>query len=90
MSARSSMTVLNAIELMTAWTARPDGPPDLLVASLHRQLDEAPVEFRLSAAVELIMGMTTLCGSLLTIYELGLGIAPEEMLRDLALHFGEI
>ena len=87
MSTTQSESVLNAIELMTAWSARPEGPPDLLVHCLHRQLDQRPAS--LAAAVELIMGMTTLCGLLLVQRHEETGATTQETLRELALHFAQ-
>jgi hypothetical protein len=76
-----------AIELMTAWSARPDGPPDLLVDCLCRHVDGCPPEHGLASAVELIMGMTTLCGALLVMREHESGVRPEGTLRELAVHY---
>jgi len=80
-------TVLNAIEVMSAWAAEPDGPPNLLIACLGRHLDERPPDEALIAATELIMGMTTLCGVVLSINEEATGFDMEVTLRKLALHY---
>ena len=77
----------DAIALMTAWSDRPDGPPDLLTDCLRRAIDERPPEVRLVAAVELIMSMTYVCGSLLVMREEESGATPQETLRALALHY---
>ena len=79
----------HAIELMTAWADRPDGPPDLLADCLRRHIDERPDEVRVAAAVELIMSMTYLCGTLLMLREHETGASAQETLRDLALHYAE-
>ena len=52
MSPYQSVSARDAVGLMTAWAACPDGPPDLLVAYLRQHLDESPPEFKLAAAVE--------------------------------------
>ena len=80
-------SVLNAIEVMSAWAAEPDGPPDLLMDCLGRHLDERPPDEALMAAAELIMGMTTLCGFVLAINEKATGFDMEITLRELALHY---
>jgi hypothetical protein len=72
---------------MTAWAASPDGPPDLLFDCLRRQIDERPESERPAAAVELIMGMTNLCGTLLVLLEGEFGPDPRETLRQLAAHY---
>ena len=79
--------VRDAIALMTAWSDRPDGPPDLLKDCLSRAIDERRPEVRLVAAVELIMSMTYVCGSLLVMREAESGATPQETLRALALHY---
>jgi hypothetical protein len=70
---------------MTAWLARPDGPPDLVLATLERRIEEHPSGDRLVGAVELIMGLTYLCGSLLALRELDDGIPGQQTIHDLAL-----
>jgi len=89
MSTTPADSTQDAIELMTAWSARPDGPPDLLIDCLRRHIEEGPPEIGLPAAVELIMGMTTLCGSLLVLLEEVSGISPQGTLRELALHYAD-
>lgn len=79
--------VRDAIALMTAWSDRPDGPPDLLADCLRRAIDERPAEVRLVAAVELIMSMTYVCGSLLVLREEESGVPAQATLRTLALHY---
>jgi hypothetical protein len=83
------MPVANAIELMTAWADSPDGPPDLLLDCLRRHIDDSPPEARLVAAVELIMSMTYLCGSMMIFIEEELGVSPSELLREFALHHAQ-
>jgi len=87
MTTEPQVRVANAIALMTAWAASPDGPPDLLVDCLRHHIQERPPEVQLAVAVELIMSMTQLCGSLLLLLEEGLELAPQDVLRELALHF---
>ena len=79
----------NAIAVMTAWSAQPDGPPDLLVDCLRQQLDTHPPEQALAAAAELIMGMTSLCGMLLALNEEATGLDMETTLRELAIRYVE-
>jgi hypothetical protein len=76
-----------AIELMTAWLAKPDGPPDVMIDNLSRQLDRHPDRDNLVAAVELIMGLTYLCGSLMGLREHETGIATQKTVQDLALEY---
>jgi hypothetical protein len=82
-----AQSVREAIELMTAWSARPDGPPDLLLECLARHFDERAPEQALVGATELIMGMTTLCGALLALVEEATGIDMRATLRELALEY---
>ena len=77
----------DAIAVMTAWSAQPDGPPDLLMSCLRHQLDVQPPELALAAATELIMGMTNLCGMLLALNEEATGLDMETTLRELAIHY---
>jgi hypothetical protein len=79
----------DAIAVMTAWSASPDGPPDLLVECLRGHLDDRPAEDALAAATELILGLTNLCGTVLVINEEATGISLRETLRELALHHAE-
>ena len=74
---------------MTAWSASPDGPPDLLIETLRRHLDSRPPEQSLAAAFELIMGMTTLCGTVLALNEVAGGLDMGATLRELALRYVE-
>ena len=89
MSPYQCVSARDAVGLMTAWAARPDGPPDLLVDYLRHYLDESPPEFKLAAAVELVMGMTNLCGALLVLREHESGFLPQGTLSELALHYAE-
>lgn len=79
-----------ALELMTAWADRPDGPPDLFLEVMERRIEEHPSGDRLVAAVELVMGMTRLCGSVLNLREMEEGIPVKRTLQDIALHLAEI
>jgi len=89
MRTTAAQNVRDAIGLMSAWSDRPDGPPDLLVLCLRRHLDERPPEEALIAATELIMGMTTLCGAVLALNEVATGIDMGSTLRELGLHYAE-
>jgi hypothetical protein len=84
-----AQSVRNAIEVMTAWSAQPDGPPDLLLDCLRRHLDARPPEQALVAATELIMGLTSLCGAVLALNEEATGMDVRATLRELALHYAE-
>jgi hypothetical protein len=77
----------NAIAVMTAWSAQPDGPPDLLIDCLSQHLDTEPPEQALAAAAELIMGMTSLCGMLLALNEQATGLDMHATLRELAIRY---
>ena len=89
MSPYQAVSARDAVGLMTAWAACPDGPPELLLDYLGQHLDESPHEFKLAAAVELVMGMTNLCGALLVLREHELGVLPQGTLSELALHYVE-
>jgi hypothetical protein len=88
---RRSDCVQGAFELMTAWLACPteDDPPDLLLETLRQRIEEHPSGDRLVGAVELTMGLTYLCGCLLTLRELDDGITAQQTIQDLALGLAE-
>jgi hypothetical protein len=85
--ARRPESTQGAVELMTAWLAAPDGPPVLMMQTLERHIEDHPSGDRLIGAVELIMGLTHLCGSLLALRELENGIPSQRSMQDLALEF---
>ena len=87
MCSTPAQSVRDAIGVMTAWSARPDGPPDLLIETLRRHLDTRLPEQALAAAMELIMGMTSLCGMVLALNEDATGLDMEATLRELAIHY---
>ena len=89
MCSTPAQSVRDAIGVMTAWSAQPDGPPDLLIETLRRHLDTRLPEQALAAAVELIMGMTNLCGMLLALNEEATGLDMETTLREVALLYVE-
>ena len=89
MCSTPAQSVRDAIGVMTAWSDRPDGPPDLLIETLRRHLDTRPPEQALAAATELIMGMTTLCGAVLALNEEATGLDMHATLRELALQYVE-
>jgi len=89
MCSTPAQSVRDAIGVMTAWSARPDGPPDLLIETLGRHLEARPPERALAAAIELIMGMTTLCGAVLALNEEATGLDMRATLRELALEYVE-
>ena len=88
-NSQRSAVIGNAVELMMAWQAAPDGPPDELVAALDRQLSEHPSGDKVQAGVELVMGMTLLCGSTLALHELETGTPLTDTLQALALQFAQ-
>jgi hypothetical protein len=71
------------------WLTTPDGPPDQVLEALQRRIEEHPSGDRVIAAVELIMGMMHLCGSVLTLRELDSGISAMQTIQDLAFHLAE-
>ena len=86
---RRSESTGNAVELMTTWLANPDGPPEVFVASLEAQLGRHPSGDAFAAALELIMGMSYLAGSLLVLRELEFGESAQATLQALALRNAE-
>jgi len=82
-----AQSVRDAIGLMTAWSAQPDGPPDLLIQTLCGHLDARPPAEARAAATELLMGMTTLCGILLALNEEATGLDMRATLREIALQY---
>ena len=89
MQSTRAQSMRNAIAVMTAWSAQPDGPPDLLIDCLRQHLDTQPPELALAAAAELIMGMTSLCGAVLALNEEASGLDMGATLRELALRYVE-
>ena len=81
--------VRHAVGLMTAWSAQPDGPPDLLIEVLGGHLGSRPPAKALAEATELIMGMITLCGALLALNEAATGLEMHIILREVALRYAE-
>jgi len=79
----------SAIELMTAWLDSPNGPPDLLVDCLISHLDGRSPRDNLSHAIELIMGLTYLSGSILVLLEDETGIPARDTVRRLALQYAQ-
>jgi hypothetical protein len=84
-----AQSVRDAVAIMTAWAAQPDGPPDLLIECLRRHLDTRSPEEAVAAATELIMGMTTLCGTLLALNEEATGLDMDAILRGVALQYAD-
>jgi hypothetical protein len=81
--------VRDAVGLMTAWSAQPDGPPSLLIEVLGEHLDKRPPELALAEATELLMGMTALCGILLALNEEATDLDMEVILREVALRYAK-
>jgi hypothetical protein len=89
MHTKPAVAVRDAVGLMTAWSAQPDGPPDLLIEVLGGHVGSRPPESALVQATELIMGMITLCGELLALNELATGVDMDDILRVVALRYAE-
>ena len=80
----------SAIELMTAWLECSDDSPGPLIARLRDIISERPADGdQLAAAVELIMGMTYLSGSLLCLLERESGLPARATLQELALQHAQ-
>ena len=80
-------SVSHAIELMTAWLECPDDSMSL-AARLQRIISEPCAgDGHLAGAVELVLGLTSLNGSLLFLLEERSGITARETLQELALQF---
>ena len=90
MPTTQGQSVRDAIEVMCAWSAQPDGPPDLLVQCLSRHLDARRPDEALAAATELITGLTTLCGAVLALDEEATGVDTRVILRELALYYAQV
>jgi hypothetical protein len=81
-------SVSHAIELMTAWLECPDDSVSPLAARLQRIISEPCAgDSHLAGAVELVLGLTSLNGSLLFLLEEKGGITAHETLQQLALQF---
>jgi len=81
-------SVSHAIELMTAWLECPDDSVSPLAERLKSIISEPCAgDGHLAGAVELILGLTSLNGSLLFLLEERSGIAAGETLQELALQF---
>ena len=81
--------VRDAVGLMTACSAQPDGPPDLFIEVLGGHLGSRPPAKALAEATELVMGMISLCGALLALNEVATGLEMHIILREVALRYAE-
>ena len=89
MSDPAGESVSHAIELMTAWLECPDSMS--LAAQLQRIISEPCAgDNHLAGAVELVLGLTSLNGSLLYLLEERSGITARETLQELALQFARV
>ena len=79
--------VRDAVGLMTAWSAQPDGPPDLLIEVIGGHLGSRPPAKALAEATELLIGMITLCGALLAPNEVATGVDMDVILREVDLRY---
>ena len=75
----------NAIELMTSWLESSDEPSELFIRRMCAHIGERPDGDPIAGAVELVMGMTQLCGSLLITLAEEIGVSESEALQGLAL-----
>lgn len=81
-------SVSHAIELMTAWLECPDDSIGPLAERLQRIISEPCAgASQLAGAVELVLGLTSLNGSLLFLLEERSGMTARETLQELALQF---
>ena len=88
MSDPAGESVSHAIELMTAWLECPDDSVSPLAERLQRIISEPCAgDSQLAGAVELVLGLTSLNGSLLLLLEERSGITARETLREVALQF---
>ena len=75
----------SAIDLMKAWLDCPEGaPPDGMIECLRSKVEQHPTGDGFVGAIELIMGLVRLTGSLLVMRELETGVPDWETLMDLA------
>jgi hypothetical protein len=84
-----SQGVLNAIELMTSWLESPDDLSELYLLRLRSHLAERPDADAMAGAVELVMGMTALCGGLLVTLAEASVASESEILQRFALLYAE-
>jgi hypothetical protein len=89
MCSTPAQSVRDAIGMLTAWSAQPDDPPDLVIETIRRHRDTRPPEQALAAAMELNMGMTSLCGADLPLNEEASRLDMGATLRKLALRYVE-
>jgi hypothetical protein len=77
----------DAVELMTAWLECDDGAPGPFIACLRSKLDGRSSRDSGAGAVELIMGLVYLSGSLLVLLEQEAGIPARETVQALAVEY---
>jgi hypothetical protein len=77
----------HAIELMTAWLEDPEEPSEMFLARLSSLIRGRSEGDLLPGTVELVMGMTQLCGGLLITLAEETGMSEGETLRRLALAY---
>ena len=82
-------SVRDAIGVITEWTAQRDGSPDLLIETLRSHLDTRPPRQAIAEATGLIMGLVTLCGTLLALNDDATGRDVHATLQELALYYVE-
>jgi len=85
MSTSPSEGVRNAIELMTSWLESPDALSELFVRRLRTTIAERPDGDAVAGAVQLVMGMTELCGGLLITLADATEVTESEALQQFAL-----
>ena len=89
MSTSPSEGVRHAIELMTSWLESPDALSDLYVRRLRSNLADRPDGDPIAGAVELVMGMTELCGALLVTLSEAVAAPESEVLQRFALLYAD-
>jgi hypothetical protein len=85
-----SQGVRNAIEMMTSWLESPDDLSELYLLRLRSNLADRPDGDALAGAVELVMGMTALCGGLLVTLAEASEATESEILQRFALLYAEL
>ena len=89
MSTPSSQGVRHAIELMTSWLESPDDLSELYVLRLRSNLADRPDGDTVAGAVQLVMGMTELCGGLLVTLAEAVDATESELLQRFALLYAD-
>jgi hypothetical protein len=86
---RRTESIQGAIELLTLWLACPDGPPAPMLSALERHIAEHPSGDGLNGAVELIMGLIRVSGTLLVLREFESSIPAQQTIQALAVELAQ-